>query len=239
MTTPSGVPTGTGWTTSTKISLFALLVSGIALFFSIRSSNIAQRTDDRTSGKLKAQFVLDRVGNTDEKATDPLYKKTQLGKEAIYLDNVNRLVQWNPSVEVTNNGEENIHSFRVEVKFVQGFVVDIPPTSQKPTPYVFVPSSLELEVPGKLEPGFSASFSIIRPLLAQMLQAQVPEKLEREHWGSFSVKVYGRIVGGTTFDRPEPYKEAQLHFVWLPSAFSTKNSNSILESDTDVKVVHK
>jgi hypothetical protein len=174
----------TGWTVATKISLLALFVSTLSFGVSFYNMQLTQMAQDRATGKIKAKFEFVGVGNTDEKSLAPFYKKSKLGFETVYIDDVEHLIKWNPFIEIKNTGEEVIDGIRVEVRFTSGMVVT---PKAAPTPYVLNEAiDLDLTLKEKVHPGQTAKVSMMKPLLGQMVQAQTQELADREPLGTLN-----------------------------------------------------
>ncbi len=229
-----------GWDRATRIAVLSLVVALAALGVSFWQWKVAQRAEDRASGKIRANFEFIGIGNTDEKTLSRLEKKTQLGFKAVYLDDVDKLVNWGPYVEVKNTGEEVIDGIRIEVELTTGMYIGPGVTQKDPVPYVVTQaSSFEPHLAEKLQPGASATVLIVKPLLEQILPAKFEEKNDLEYLGHFHVSVYCRIAGGTGYDRPTPDKTATLHFVWLPSGFPEEKCKKILAMQPTVRIIGK
>lgn len=238
MTTESQTEKQAGWAPATKIALVSLCVSLGAFGVAGYQAWMARQTQDRASGKIKAKFEFVQVGNTDERSLAPLYKKSSLGFEAVTLDDVKQFLNWNPYVEVKNTGDEVIDGLRVEVRFTSGMIVHKEVHILKPTPYVLDETSeLDLPLKEKLHPGQTATVSIIKPLVGQLVQAQAEDRSELEHIGHFEIRVYAKPAGGpNVMDRPEPFKSARLHLIWFPKGFTKDACKGILESHPHVQI---
>ena len=228
-----------GWTWANTIALIAVCVAGGALCVAFWQYGLAQKAQDRASGKIRAKIEFVGIGNTDEKTLARFVKKSSLGFEAAYLEDAKRLIQWNPYVEIKNTGDEIIDGMRVQVRFTNGVIISKKGVVPKHPPYVLNGTTdLALPLKEKLRPGQKATVSLMKPLLGQLLQAQAPDQSEQEHIGSFEVTVYCKVAGGTTAsDRPEPYKSATLHFIWLPKGFTKEACKNVLDSNPSVTIM--
>ena len=226
------------WTKANTIALVAVMVAAGALAVAYWQYNLAQKVQDRAAGKVATKFEFIGVGNTDEKSLAPFYKKSSLGVEGVFLQDVKQMIHCNPYVEVKNTGDEIIDGLRVEVRFSSGMIVIDKMQDAKPTPYVLSGATdLDLPLKEKLRPGQKATVSIMKPILGQLLQEQAQDRGELEHVGHFEVTVYCKAPGGTTAgDRPEPYKFATLHFIWLPKGFTKEACKDILDSQPQVMI---
>jgi len=61
-----------------------------------------------------------------------------------------------------------------------------------------------------------------------MLQAQAPDRGEKDHYGRFEVEVYARAVGATSFDGAEGDALAAIGFVWVPNGFTEASCRKFL-----------
>jgi hypothetical protein len=62
-----------------------------------------------------------------------------------------------------------------------------------------------------------------------MIQAQATdERIDKDHYGTFQIEVYGRLAGVTSFDGAE--RLANLHFAWLPRGFPEDRCKKLLET---------
>jgi hypothetical protein len=228
--------TGTRRTNATWISLCAIVISLTSLGVSLFQANLGQVGQDRASGKIRTKFEFVGVGNTDEKTLAPFYKMSFMGFQMVHLEDVSRLVRWGPYVEIRNTGSEVIDGIRGEIQFTDGVVS--PPEGMR-IPYALnEPTDVEIPLKQKLHPGQTATVSIMKPLVAQILKVQgqaTGEKWKRN--GRFPVRAYCKIVGGpTASDRPEPFKEASLRFSWIPEGFTRDDCKGVLESQPLVSI---
>lgn len=160
--------------------------------------------------------------------------RSPLGTQEVRFTTLDQLIALNPRVVLRNNGDEAIEVIRVETRFTYGFVdaMGLAPEKQRSmAPWVLKQTEREdHQLPKKLLRGQRGEVSITRGLVAQMVQAQTTDKSDRDHYGRFEVRCYGRIVGGTAFDESERNATVVLTFCWVPNGFPEEKCRKVLES---------
>ena len=214
-----------------------IVVSAIALVVSYWAFDVSKQAEARSSGKIKAKFEDLTVFPTEEKFVPPGVKKEK--KDSLYVftvDNLRSLMAWGPSVKIKNTGEYPIDSLHVDVQWLGGGAVGKGVEQIIPVPILGTGiSSLEPPLFGKLEKGKFAILSIKKPLLQQMLKATMGEKFkDKQHYGLFEVRTFSRIVGATSYDRPDRPEFPRFFLIWTPSSLEEENVKLILEEHPQV-----
>jgi hypothetical protein len=207
-----------------------LVGAGIGAYMGHRSASVSEATLARASGKIRAKLSV-RFVPEQSKVPAPYHKKNKFLQDAIAFKDLNSLQWLNPCVIIKNTGDEPIDAIRVKTRFVGGFidVIDAPPDVQRgKTPYVVRQAEDEEYILSeKLMPGKEARVSIVKGLVGQMVQAQATDqRITRDHYGSFQITCYGRIVGGPGFDGAEA--PIGIMFIWVPKGFPEGECKKVL-----------
>lgn len=205
-------------------------------YFPARQTLVAEKTYERAAGLIPAKLLLQPLTPSDEELPPVFWRKNKINRmEAIYLENVDGLLAWNPMAHVKNIGDELVDVLRIETRFVDGMIdgIGLPLEIQRrKTRWVTEQKKDEDYVLNdKLWPGGTASVSVVRGILSQLMLAQATdERAEREHLGIFKFRAYGRIVGPNPSPMDSAIGEPGVNFVWLPRGFPEERCKKLVDS---------
>lgn len=146
------------------------------------------------------------------------------GDEVFRMDNPNELMEWNPRLVIQNTGDEIIDGLRVEVTYITGKAYGIGVKQQIPIPFATnEPSTSEITTFGKLLPKQKASIYLHSLLLDQMLQSLFGVYDDKDHEGTFKVRVYCRLAGSSTYDAIGSREDRYAILHWRPTGFSDRD----------------
>jgi hypothetical protein len=224
------------------IALASLVVSTISIVFSYWAFDVSKRAEGRASGKIKATFEDLGIFPTErEHIPDGIKTDFLDGIHVFSINNLRDFMEWGPSVKVKNTGEYPIDSLHVDVLYVQGGMVGEGVKQIEPKPVLGTGiSSLEPPLFGKLDKGKFAVLTFQKQLLDQMLKATLGEQFkDKRHFGVFEVRTFCRIVGATSYDRPDRPEFPRFGLVWTPSQLDEDNKKLILGSNPQVFIMDK
>jgi hypothetical protein len=221
------------WAVAWPLATFAL-----PTWMSFRQAVAAENTDNRSAGKTEAELTILRMfpHQTELPATVRVKNRVvghlKIG-DAVYFTDLDNLLWTNPSIYFKNTGGEPIDTVRVETRFTQGMIdaIDLPEEVQRrKTPWVMKQAEVEeYHLGEKMKHGQLGSVSMVRGLVAQLVQAQATdERAERDHFGMFEVTVSARHVGATAFDVAVGENPLKIKFIWLPKGFSETRCKKLL-----------
>lgn len=233
---------GRNWTTILTVlgTVASIVVSAIAIVVSYWAFDVSERTEGRASGKIKAKFEDLGIFPTEQKFLPPGVKMEK--EDSMYtftIPDLQNFLEWSPSIKIKNIGEYPIDNLHVDVQYLTGGMMGKDVKQIHPIPILGTGISTE-EPPmfGKLEKSKFAILSIKKPLLQQMLKATMGEKFkDKEHFGVFEVRTFCRIVGATSYDRPERPDFPRFTLIWTPSHLEGNKIKLILGDQPQVHVM--
>jgi hypothetical protein len=219
------------------LKIWAFVGPGIGVIvgwcFTYRQTVVSEKTYDRASGQIVAKLKMVGIRPNDRDIPSAYRTKGDLFHNEVHFNDLDQILAVNPTIVVENNGSEPIDALRVEVQETDGMIDgrDLPAElATAKTPWVTRQSEVaEYPLNEKLTRGMKASVTIVPGLIGQMSQSQAKDgRNTRDHFGRFKVTVFGRIVGGTTYDRTDV--EMGVQFVWMPKGFPEDKCKNIVET---------
>lgn len=212
---------------SLAVAGLSMLISLSSAYFAYRSANesaeanaISRAAQDRAAGKVQARFEF-----VDEDR-DPIHLKKYMRKQDGYdrdvfrIESVDELIRWGPRVTIKNTGTEPIDAIKADINYVIGSAYGVGVKQLYPVPYVMNEiSSHEAVNFGKLMPGKAAQVTLSSLLLRQISRMNWKDYGEKDHHGVFTVEVYCRLVGSTSYDKMEEKRPKVFEFHWRPAGF--------------------
>jgi hypothetical protein len=235
---------GRNWTTILTVlgTVVSIVVSAVAIVVSYWAFDVSERAEGRASGKIKAKFEDLGIFPTERKyVPDGIEMEFLDGIHVFSIKNLRDFMEWAPSIKVKNTGEYPIDSLHVDVLYEQGGMAGEGVKQIEPKPVLGTGiSSLEPPLFGKLDKGKFAVLSIQKQLLEQMLKATLGEQFkDKRHFGVFEVRAFCRIVGATSYDRPDRPDFPRFGLVWTPSHLEEDNKKLILGQHSQVFIMDK
>jgi hypothetical protein len=199
---------------------------------SAAANKIAQMALDRVAGKVQAQFefVDDQKGAPD-RFKEFMRKKEESDQLVFRVDSVDELMRWSPYVKIKNAGEP-IDAIKTDVHYDIGAAYGIAVQQIEPGPIVInETSTYEATTFGKLEPGGTARIYVAPLLLDQITRLKLKDYADKDQIGMFTVTVYCRLVGSSSYDRVGDHQPVVFTFHWRPAGFKpeAKNIKELLE----------
>lgn len=224
----------------TAVAVWSAVSSHRAVGVAEDANRIAQQSQDRAAGKVTAKFEVVGDKNHDQDAIkDLIRKKDGYDELVLRFESVDELVRWGPHVRVKNTGTEPIDAIKVEIYQERGVAYGKGVFQIYPPPQIHnEASSHEATGFGKLMPNQTAKVLLNQLVLQQLALSKWKDFPDRDHEGTFSVRVWCRLVGSTSYDQVENNKPKYLVFHWRPSGFlpDAKNVKEALDVKPAVRI---
>jgi hypothetical protein len=199
----------------------------------VAANKIAQAAQDRAAGKVQARFeFVDDQKRDPERFKEFMRKKDGSDQLVFRIESADELLRWSPYVRIKNTGSEPIDAIKTDVHYDFGAAYGVGVQQIEPAPIVInETSSHEATTFGKLDPGHAARIYVASLLLSQITRLNFRDYADRDHLGMFTVKVYCRLVGASSYDRMPDDQPVALTFHWRPAGFKpdAKNVKELLE----------
>ncbi len=197
------------------------------------ANKIAQAAQDRATGRIQAryEFVVEPTPHPD-RSKEFLRKREGSDQMILRIESADELMRWSPYVRIKNTGTEPIDAIKTDVHYDLGAAYGAGVRQIEPAPMVInETSTYEATAFGKLEPGHSARIFVAPLLLNQITRLNLKEYADKDHFGMFTVRVYCRLVGASSYDRMPDEKWVALMFHWRPAGFlpDAKHVKELLE----------
>jgi len=205
---------------------------------------LSQKSYDRDAGKVTAKLKVLEGLLADGFIPEPLMYHIS-GSEVVRLQKPQHMQMLNPRMVIENTGDEPIDAVRLEcnVPFFASKFFKSEPLAEFKALRSWRNDQLTTEdylLPGKLNTGDRAVVPVSRVILTQLARIQDPTLPDSNHHGVFEVKCYGRLVGGTAYDRADSSAYGiPVDLLWIPKGFSPDEVKRHLESDKPVVAMRR